>query len=196
RDGLRSHAAALRAQLAAEPWLEGLGLAAIVVFALMRLRFSPLLNFEMFGPWRYWADGLEIADAGRVPHQTLQWGAAYTPTVSKVILNSYQAGMSYLIGSAPLPAMGALLWVASVGLAVAAGSHGMPAFVFMLGLGCYAVALLLIERGGASIVRRLLGIAAVTVVVWGAALGLSGGDVGFQGAGGSNRYAAFGEGVD
>ena len=89
----------------------------MLLFALMRLRFSPLLNFSMFGPWRYWQDGIEIADAGRVPHQTLQWGATYTPTVSKVILNSYQAGMSYLIGASPLPAMGALLWLVAVGLA-------------------------------------------------------------------------------
>ena len=71
----------------------------------------------MFGPWRYWADGLEIADAGRVPAQTLQWGATWTPTVSKVVLNSYHAGLSYAIGRSPLPAMGALLWVASTGLA-------------------------------------------------------------------------------
>jgi len=272
RDGLRSHAAALRDQLAVEPWLEGLGLAAIVVFALVRLRFSPLLNFSMFGPWRYWADGMEIADAGRVPHETLQWGAAYTPTVSKVILNSYQAGMSYLIGSSPLPAMGALLWVAAVGFAcglyglgrelglrrlaillpllmlvlvdnelhrdldvytaentgrmaatcalllgirslrggsgraepvaagvlfaVAAGSHGVPAFVLMLGLGCYAVALLVIGPARRAVVLRLATVVAVTVAVWGAALGLSGGDVGFQGASGTSKYASFGSSND
>ena len=272
RDGLRSHGAALRDQLAAEPWLEGVGLAAIVVFALVRLRFSPLLNFSMFGPWRYWADGLEIADAGRVPHQTLQWGAAYTPTVSKVILNSYQAGMSYLIGSSPLPAMGALLWVAAVGFAcglyglgkelglrrlaillpllvlvlfanqlrsdldvytaentgrmaatcalllgiralrpgssraeavtagvlfaVAAGSHGIPAFVLMLGLGCYAVALLVTGPTRRLVILRMAGILCVTVAVWGAALALSGGAVGFQGASGNSKYAGFGATVD
>ena len=268
RDGLRAHAAALRDDLLAQPWLEGAGLAAILVFALMRLRFSPLLNFSMFGPWRYWADGMEIADAGRVPSHTLQWGASYTPTVSKVILNSYQAGMSYLIGSAPLPAMGALLWLAAVGLAcglyglgrelglrrvaallpllalvlvdnelhrdldvytaentgrmaavcalllgiralrggsgraepvaagilfaVAAGSHGIPAFVLMLGLGCYAAAMLATGPVRWPVILRLAGVVAVTVVVWGASLGLSGGDVGFQGAGGGDKYASFG----
>ncbi len=272
RDGLREHWSALRAEVLAGPWLEGAGLAAIVVFALVRLRFSPLLNFSMFGPWRYWADGMEIADAGRVPHQTLQWGAAYTPTVSKVILNSYQAGMSYLIGSAPLPAMGALLWVAAVGFAcglyglgrelglrrlavllpllmlvlvdnelhrdldvytaentgrmaatcalllgiralrggsgraepvaagvlfaVAAGSHGIPAFVLMLGLGCYAAALLVIGPSRRPVLLRLAGVAAVTVLVWGASLGLSGGDVGFQGASGSGKYSSFGASND
>ena len=80
--------------------------------------------------------------------------------------------------------------------AVAAGSHGIPAFVLMLGLVCYAAALLVIERERRAIVVRGLGIVAVTVLVWGAALGLSGGDVGFQGAGGNDRYAVFGSNVD
>jgi hypothetical protein len=272
RDSLRAHAAALRDELVGEPWLTGSGLAAMLLFALMRLRFSPLLNFSMFGPWRYWQDGIEIADAGRVPHQTLQWGATYTPTVSKVILNSYQAGMSYLIGASPLPAMGALLWLVAVGLAcglwalgrelglrytaallpllvlvlvdnelhrdldvytaentgrmaavcalmlgvralrrrsgwaepvasgvlfaVAAGSHGIPAFVLMLGLACYAAALLLVVGERRAVVLRGVAIAGVTVLIWGASLGLSGGDVGFQGAGGSNRYSSFPPNVD
>ena len=94
-----------------------MGALVFVAIAIVRLRSSPLLNFEMFGPWRYWADGLEIADAGRVPAHTLQWGSFWTPTVSKVVLNSYHAALSYAIGRAPLPAMGALLWVASTGLA-------------------------------------------------------------------------------
>jgi hypothetical protein len=272
RGGLRAHGSALADELREERWLVLSGLAMLAGFAVMRLQFSPLINFSMFGPWRYWADGLEIADAGRVPQLTLQWGATYTPTVSKVILNSYHAGLSYLIGSAPLPAMGALLWVAAVGFAaallslgrelglrytaalvpplvlvlfdnelhrdldvytaenvgrmaavcalalgvrtlrnrggraetiatgvlfaVAAGSHGIPAFVMLLGLGCYAVALMLIEPDRRGVVLRVGAVLAVTVLVWGASLGLSGGDVGFQGAKGSNRYAAFGSGVD
>jgi hypothetical protein len=272
RGGMRAHVSALADELREERWLVLSGLAMLAGFAVMRLQFSPLINFSMFGPWRYWADGLEIADAGRVPHLTLQWGATYTPTVSKVILNSYHAGLSYLIGSAPLPAMGALLWVASVGFAaalwslgrelglrytaallpplvlvlldnelhrdldvytaenvgrmaavcalalgvrtlrgrggraetiatgvlfaVAAGSHGIPAFVMLLGLGCYAVALMLIEPDRRGVGLRVAAVLAVTVLVWGASLGLSGGDVGFQGAQGSNRYEAFGSGVD
>jgi hypothetical protein len=117
RGSAREHLAALSDDLAADGWGLGIGLLVFCAIAIVRLRSSPLLNFEMFGPWRYWADGLEIADAGRVPAQTLQWGATWTPTVSKVVLNSYHAGLSYAIGRAPLPAMGALLWVASTGLA-------------------------------------------------------------------------------
>ncbi len=117
RGGARAHLAALQADIADDRFGLAMGVLVFVAIAIVRLRSSPLLNFEMFGPWRYWADGLEIADAGRVPAQTLQWGATWTPTVSKVVLNSYHAGLSYVIGRSPLPAMGALLWVASVGLA-------------------------------------------------------------------------------
>jgi hypothetical protein len=117
RGGVREHAHALSQEISADGWALAAGALVFVAIAIVRLRSSPLLNFEMFGPWRYWADGLEIADAGRVPAQTLQWGATWTPTVSKVVLNSYHAGLSYAIGRAPLPAMGALLWVASTGLA-------------------------------------------------------------------------------
>jgi hypothetical protein len=117
RGGAREHWAVLRGDVAADRWALAAGAVVFVAIAVVRLRSSPLLNFEMFGPWRYWADGLEIADAGRVPAETLQWGSTWTPTVSKVVLNSYHAALSYAIGRAPLPAMGALLWLASTGLA-------------------------------------------------------------------------------
>ncbi len=80
--------------------------------------------------------------------------------------------------------------------AVAAGSHGIPAFVLMLGLGCYAAALLLVVCERRAVVLRGLAVVGVTVLIWGASLGLSGGDVGFQGAGGSNRYSSFAPNVD
>jgi hypothetical protein len=117
RGGVRAHLDAVSAEVGRERWTLAVGALVFVAIAIVRLRSSPLLNFEMFGPWRYWADGLEIADAGRVPAHSLQWGSFWTPTVSKVVLNSYHAGLSYAIGRAPLPAMGALLWVASTGLA-------------------------------------------------------------------------------
>jgi hypothetical protein len=117
RGGVRAHLDAVSAEVGRERWALAVGALVFVAIAIVRLRSSPLLNFEMFGPWRYWADGLEIADAGRVPAHSLQWGSFWTPTVSKVVLNSYHAGLSYAIGRAPLPAMGALLWVASTGLA-------------------------------------------------------------------------------
>ncbi|HSD00806.1 MAG TPA: hypothetical protein VLB81_00430 [Gaiellales bacterium] len=111
------HLAALREEWAGDRVALAAGLVVLVAIAVVRLRSSPLLDFQMFGPWRYWADGLELADAGHVPGQSLQWGALYTPAISKLVLNSFHAGSSYLLGRSPLPAMGALLWVASTGLA-------------------------------------------------------------------------------
>jgi hypothetical protein len=111
------HRAAVREEWAGDRVALAAGLVVLVAIAVVRLRSSPLLDFQMFGPWRYWADGLELADAGQVPSQSLQWGASYTPAISKLVLNSFHAGSSYLLGRSPLPAMGALLWVASTGLA-------------------------------------------------------------------------------
>ena len=111
------HLKAVREELAEDRVALAAGLIVLLAIAVVRLRSSPLLDFQMFGPWRYWADGLELADAGQVPSQSLQWGALYTPAISKLVLNSFHAGSSYLLGRSPLPAMGALLWVASTGFA-------------------------------------------------------------------------------
>jgi hypothetical protein len=111
------HLRAVREELAEDRLAITAGLVVLLAIAVVRLRSSPLLDFQMFGPWRYWADGLELADAGQVPAHSLQWGALYTPAISKLVLNSFHAGSSYLLGASPLPAMGALLWVASTGLA-------------------------------------------------------------------------------
>jgi hypothetical protein len=111
------HLRSIREELSEDRIAIAAGLLVLVAIAVVRLRSSPLLDFQMFGPWRYWADGLELADAGKVPGESLQWGALYTPAISKLVLNSFHAGSSYLLGRSPLPAMGALLWVASTGLA-------------------------------------------------------------------------------
>jgi hypothetical protein len=111
------HLAAVREEATEDRLAIAVGLVVLLAIAVVRLRSSPLLDFQMFGPWRYWADGLELADAGQVPAQSLQWGALYTPAISKLVLNSFHAGSSYVLGASPLPAMGALLWVASTGLA-------------------------------------------------------------------------------
>jgi hypothetical protein len=111
------HLQSLREELAEDRLAIAGGLVVLLAIAVVRLRSSPLLDFQMFGPWRYWADGLELADAGKVPDLSLQWGALYTPAISKLVLNSFHGGASYLLGRSPLPAMGALLWVASTGLA-------------------------------------------------------------------------------
>ncbi|MDP9233950.1 MAG: hypothetical protein M3P01_05300 [Actinomycetota bacterium] len=99
-------------------WPLVLGAGVVVAIALVRLTVSPLQDFGPPTAFRYWADGLEMASAGRVPAVTLQWGAVYAPTVSKVMLNSFEAGMTFFLGSQPLPAMGALTWISAVGFSL------------------------------------------------------------------------------
>ena len=59
----------------ADPVALGCGLAVVLAVAIARLRFDPLENLDGAGRWRYWADGLEIADLGSVPDHLLQAAA-------------------------------------------------------------------------------------------------------------------------
>jgi hypothetical protein len=120
REQLRSVVSDLRADSVGL----GLGIVVLLAIAVTRLRFTGTLNFMWYGPWRYWSDGMDIANAGRVPTETLQWGAVYSPTVNKVVLNSFNGAMSYLIGDAPLPGMAALLFIATTALAAALWALG------------------------------------------------------------------------
>ena len=60
----------------ADPVALGCGLAVVLAVAIARLRFDPLENLDGAGRWRYWADGLEIADLGSVPDHLLCGAAA------------------------------------------------------------------------------------------------------------------------
>ena len=100
-----------------DPWPVVLGLAVVVAVAVVRWSFAPDVHFSAASGWRYWADAVEIADAGRVPPASLQYGTDLVPTVSKVFLNALNAGASFVIGRSALPALGALLFVGSVGFA-------------------------------------------------------------------------------
>lgn len=259
----------LTAQVRANPWSIGIGLAFVIGLMVILSDYSPVVNFGTANPFRYWADGLEIADAGRVPEASLQWGTEYPPTVSKLVFNGFNAGVSY-VTTGPLAAMGALtflclivlpvagwavgeqvgfrygapllavlfgtriflghlmafsatlfvgesfgLLVATCGLALgvhalshsgrwgvailagvvfaaAAGTHLVPTMIMLTILGWYAVGRVLIERD----LRHVAGATAVMVGLTGAIAGanlvLSGGDLGFGGAEGSDRYDTSG----
>jgi hypothetical protein len=124
RGGPRAHAREVGAEWRGDRWALAIGLLVLVGFAVVRLTFSPLLHMQTSTAWRYWADAVEIADAGRIPSHVLQYGAVFPSVVNKVYLNTLNAGMSYAIGTEPLPAMAALQWIGSVGLALALWSFG------------------------------------------------------------------------
>jgi hypothetical protein len=113
---LRRIADAWRSDLRAEPWALGGSFVILAALAATRLTYSPVLNLADQTPLRYWADGLEIADAHRIPALTLQWGRLVPSTVSKVVLNSFDAAASLVLGRGPLGPTGALLVVGSIGL--------------------------------------------------------------------------------
>lgn len=114
--GFRAQLSAIGQEVRAEPWTLVAGLLVVVLIAAIKLPFSTLQNLGPAATFRYWADALELADGGRIPEQSLHWGTLYPPTVNKVLLNSFAAGMSYVMNDAPLPAIGALSWLAAVGV--------------------------------------------------------------------------------
>jgi hypothetical protein len=101
----------------ADVWSAATAAVVIVAVAAARWTYPPIANMGATA-MRYWADALEIADAGGVPIETLQWGATIRPATSKSVLNAFNAGTSFLLGGDPLPSMGILLFVVSVCLVI------------------------------------------------------------------------------
>ncbi|MBA3737085.1 MAG: hypothetical protein H0W97_00795 [Actinobacteria bacterium] len=111
-DGWRRHASA--------DLLATVVTAAVVAgFGVVRWTVAPVANIAPTA-LRYWADAVEIADAGRLPKGTLQWGLVIEPTTSKVVLNAFNAGASVLLGRDPIEPAGALLFVVSIALMITA----------------------------------------------------------------------------
>lgn len=113
----RAHAAALARQARGSPYALASGLAVVAVVALTRPFYPTSMYLSHWAPWRYWADGLEIAAAGKVPATTEQWGSIVPTTVSKVVFNAFEAGNSFLLGPNPFVGMRAILVVTTAGLA-------------------------------------------------------------------------------
>ena len=133
RASLRAHAAALRDQAREAPYTLAAGLSLLIAVAVAWRLHPPELNLAVRPAWRYWADGLEVAAAGHVPAETEHWGIEIPTTVSKVVLNAFEGGVSFLLGADPLPPMHGILAVAAVGMAAALLALGRE-----LGLGVFA----------------------------------------------------------
>jgi hypothetical protein len=135
RRSLRPHLRGLSAEAVAARWTLAPGLIGLAAFAVQKLRLEPgTLLSSSEAAWRYWADGLEILHAGRVPTTTLQWGAEIPTTVSKVVLNSFEAGIASVAPHGAPETMTALVWLGGVGLFAALLALGRA-----LGLGAFAV---------------------------------------------------------
>jgi hypothetical protein len=124
RHGPEDRWSEIRREVAADRWPIVAGLAVLAAFAAVRLLYSPLVHLWDATAWRYWADGVEIAFAGRIPRTALQYGELTPTIVNKALLSGLNAGVSASVGREALPALGALLWVSSVTLAAALWSLG------------------------------------------------------------------------
>jgi hypothetical protein len=108
-----------REQVIGDPLAAGSAALVVVGVAIARSIVDPV---TAIGPTvlRYWADALEIADAGRIPEGTLQWGTVLEPATSKVVLNAFNAGASMFLGRDVVGSQAALLGVVTVGLVLVA----------------------------------------------------------------------------
>lgn len=113
----RAYGSAIRAQVHDAPFTVVSGLIVLSAVALTWPLYPPQNNLSMHAPWRYWADGLEVAAAGHIPPTTNQWGAELPTAVDKVVLDAFEGGVSFLIGPSPLAAMRAILTLTAIGLA-------------------------------------------------------------------------------
>ena len=122
------------------------GLVFLLAVAITRPFYPVGTSLAVRSAWRYWADGLEVAAAGHVPATSQQWGLEIPTTVSKVMLNAFEGGVSFLLGADPFDPIQAILVVIAVGLAAALLALGRE-----LGLGVFsalvpALAVLVPER--------------------------------------------------
>jgi hypothetical protein len=151
RSGIRERASALRDEIREDGWVNAIGLIAVVVFAFGVTRGqSALVNFGVANPFRYWSDGLEIAEAGQVPSETLQWGQLFAPTVSKLSFNALNGAFSYLSEN-PLEVMAPPLILVLVGCAFAGWAFGRE-----LGLRYTAPLMVILAGPGTQVFKHSL----------------------------------------
>lgn len=118
RASLREHLTAIREEIREDPWSLALGVLVLVAFGVIRFGFTSHI-FGTISGFRYWADGLEVADSRGIPEAAIHYGAVHPPTTSKALLNSFNGAVSFVLGRDPFLALPVLLWVGSVGVAAA-----------------------------------------------------------------------------
>jgi hypothetical protein len=142
RRGL-DHVLAAREDIRRHPLDAGVHAAVVAAFAAVRWSYPGVMSIAPTS-LRYWADAVEIADRHGFPAATLQWGHLIPITTSKVLLNTFDASVHDVVGSTPLVALGALLFVVSMSLFVAT-----LALAHELGIRRAAPALAMLLFGGA-----------------------------------------------
>jgi hypothetical protein len=173
----RAHLVAVRDEGKRDAVKLAVFLVFLAVFGLAHATWSPLTNLGVPTTFRYWSDGVEMAETHAVPSRTLQWNRWLEPTKSKIALNAVDAVAALELGRDPMRPMGALLFVVSLLVAVSAYALAdalgfgvvsvlLPVFVFAnLAFGSFGkltrdLAALIAEDWG-----RMVAIAAASVAV-------------------------------
>ena len=117
RGAFRAHARGWLEHVRSDPWATAGAAVAVIGVAIARSMIAPVTALAPT-VLRNWSDALEIADAGRIPEGTLQWGTVLPPITSKVVLNAFNAGASMLLGRDVAVPQAALLSVVTIGLVV------------------------------------------------------------------------------
>jgi hypothetical protein len=143
RGSPREHVDSVREELASDRvWLP-VGLAVLVLVAVAWLSIP---EFPLHGTWRYWADGLEVADVGGMPEASAQWGGQHPPDTSKIGASAFLGALSFVFREEPNAAMALALWLSTVGYAAALLALGRE-----LGLRLVAPALPLLAIAGSTL---------------------------------------------
>lgn len=117
RGRIRRHVRYWKQLVAADP-AAALGSTLVLIgVAAARWTVAPVANIAST-VLRYWADAIEIADTGGIPHDTLQWNTLLEPITNKMVLNSFNGGASFLLGREPLEPLATLLFVVTMGLVI------------------------------------------------------------------------------
>jgi hypothetical protein len=145
RAGLRRQASELVRAARDAPGTTIVGTALLIVYGAVRAGYGLDRNVAPT-PLRYWADGLEIADARGFPGSVLHWSIEVPPTTSKVLLNVVNAQERLILGRDPLPPMAASLFVVSISLALV-----LVALLFECGVRKVGLAAAAALLGGAAI---------------------------------------------
>ena len=93
-------------------------LGLLTVGSIAILAHESITAFRARIPYRYWSDGLQISRLHEIPSATVEYGALYPTVASKVLLDAFAAAVSPIVRE-PNIAVGPLLWIATLGTAVA-----------------------------------------------------------------------------
>jgi hypothetical protein len=114
RTPLRAISSGLVAEFREDTWPNVAGLLMIVAIGIVHLGL--IWRVDLTIPFRYYSDGMQLAETHEVPRLSIEYGRLYPTTVSKVMLNSFNAVLGDAIPNS-IMATSVLAWFVPILLA-------------------------------------------------------------------------------